>query len=502
VLAARARRQSHLQDVLTLQGFLHASFFRDRADGGARNGSNGKSAHARGNGDAGRNGDDADTKATEHARKIYKLYTLEESMAQRLHKLPAKVGGIVETALQRHGGIATWEELAHELELPKTIDPAFVGKCLKEGMVGTVGSLDLARIGVQPAEQAVVVFHEVSQFALRRRAETQAPQGTEELTCGGDLLTNVRRFLRELQTSKVLFTSNGELFKASQKRIAGSLLPLPGGFLGQEAMLELIYRFCLHRRLIDRRGERSLRPTPSGLEYDRAQLHDQTKLLLAHFVEDRTVPGEPFHQTRMRRVLLKLLRRSEPMRWQDVSVLPFLSRNSHLAQLDVPQTEEFFAARFRGGGYTPTESLQQMAWNLLVWVKKRLFPLGIVDPGSHGGRLTALRLRALGAELLDADPAGKLGGERCSVIVQPDFEVLVVPGDDVHEVVHLFDRFARRTKSDHVHQFRLEKDTVAAGLADGLTGAQILQELTDRARVPIPQNVLYTLEEWTSRSKT
>jgi hypothetical protein len=185
-----------------------------------------------------------------------------------------------------------------------------------------------------------------------------------------------------------------------------------------------------------------------------------------------------------------------------VSVLPFLSRNSHLAQLDVPQTEEFFAARFRGGGYTPTESLQQMAWNLLVWVKKRLFPLGIVDLGSHGGRLTALRLSALGAELLDADPAGKLGGERCSVIVQPDFEVLVFPCDDVHEVVHLFDRFARRTKSDHVHQFRLEKDTVAAGLADGLTGAQILQELTDRARVPIPQNVLYTLEEWTSRSKT
>ena len=30
----------------------------------------------------------------------------------------------------------------------------------------------------------------------------------------------------------------------------------------------------------------------------------------------------------------------------------------------------------------------------------------------------------------------------------------------------------------------------------GLDGAQIVQELTDRARVPIPQNVLYSLEEW------
>jgi hypothetical protein len=83
------------------------------------------------------------------------------------------------------------------------------------------------------------------------------------------------------------------------------------------------------------------------------------------------------------------------------------------------------------------------------------------------------------------------------VIVQPDFEILVFPGDDVHDVVHLFDRFAQRTKSDHVHQFRIDQKSVRSGLADGLGGAQIVQELTDRARVPIPQNVLYSLEEWT-----
>lgn len=367
-------------------------------------------------------------------------------------------------------------------------------------MVGTTGTLDLARIGIRPAEDAVVVFHELALHAIRRRGEQCAPTVDEELSCGGDMATNVGRFLRELQQSKVLFTAGGELFKASQKRIAGLLLPVAGGFLGEEALLELVYRFCLHRRLIDRRGERSLRPTPAGLEFDRAGLQEQTKMLLAHFVEDRALPGEPFHQTRMRRVLLRLLRRAEPMVWQDVSILPFLSRNAYLAQIDMAKTEEFFAARFQGGSYTPTETLQQMCWNLLVWVKKRLHPLGIVDVGMHGGRITALRLSQVGAELLEADPAGKVGGTRCSVIVQPDFEILVFPGDDVHEVVHLFDRFARRTKSDHVHQFKLEQETVALGVADGLSPAQILQELTDRARVPIPQNVLYSLEEWTRRA--
>jgi hypothetical protein len=117
----------------------------------------------------------------------------------------------------------------------------------------------------------------------------------------------------------------------------------------------------------------------------------------------------------------------------------------------------------------------------------------------HQGRVTALRLSRLGAELLDAEPAAKVGGTRSSVIVQPDFEVLVFPGDDVHDVVHLFDRFAHRTKSDHVHQFRIDEASIRSGLADGMSRAQIVQEITDRARVPIPQNVLYSLEEWTQR---
>lgn len=474
----RQRRQRQLQDALTLQGFLDARYFREREGG---------------------NGRAAEQKAGDHARKIYKLYTMEASMAQRLQRLPPPVAGIVDAVLHKHGGIAAWDELLRGVEQPDAPDLALVGKCLEEAMLGTTVDLDLARIGIQPVERAVVVFHEIALFAIRRRGQEHRPQVSEELSCGGDFATNVGRFLRELQQSKVLFTAEGELFKASQKRIAGLLLPVPGGFLSPEAALELVYRFCLQRRLIDRRGERALRPTPAGLQFERAPLAEQVRTLLAHVVEDRSLPGEPYHHTRMRRVLLRLLRRAEPQLWQDVAVLPFLSRNAYLAQLETRPTEDFFAARFQGGGYTPGESVQQMCWNLLVWVKKRLFPLGLVDVGMHQGRVTALRLSRLGAELLEAEPAARVGGTRCAVIVQPDFEVLVFPGDDVHDVVHLFDRFATRTKSDHVHQFRLDEASVRAGLADGLTAGRIVQELTDRSRTPIPQNVLYSLEEWANK---
>ena len=476
----RERRQRQLPDTLTLQGFLEARFFQRNKDGAEST-------------------KEKEQKAADHARKIYKLYTLETAMQQRLDKLPKHVRTLVDTTLHTHGGIASWQELTHEVDLKSPPDYDFLGKSLEESMLGTIANLDLARVGIQPYEQGVVVFHEVALWAIRKRGEEHRPVVDQELSASSDLSSNVCRFLRELQQSKVLFTAEGDLFKASSKRIAGTLLPIPGGFLSADSMLEIIYRFCLQRRLIDRRGERSLRPTPTGGQFERASLSDQIKLLLSHFVEDRTLPGEPYHHSRMRRVLLRLLRRAEPMLWQDVAVLPFLSRNAYLSQLDTRAAEEFFAARFQGGAYVPSESLQQMCWNLLVWVKKRLFPLGLVDVGMQDGRVTALRLSRLGAELLDSEPAGKVGGTRCSLIVQPDFEILVFPGDDVHDVLHLFDRFARRTKSDHVFQFTIDRESIEAGLVDGLSAGQIVQELSDRARVPIPQNVLYSLEDWSHK---
>jgi hypothetical protein len=492
----RERARSALKDVLTLQGYLDARYFRQRNGSGNGNGH----ANGAGNGNAAPADDgNGSSRATEHARKIYKLYLMDGAIAARRQKLPAAVAAAVTASLLRHGGISCFTDLQQELGEDELPDAELCRKCLEESMLGTAGALPLARFGIQPIDQALVVFHEVVLAELRRHGAANAPAVAETLVCGGDLPSNVGRFLRELQQSKVLFTADGELFKASQKRIAALLLPLPGGFLSQEAQLELLYRFCLQRRLIDRRGERALRPTPSGVEFERAKLDEQTRLLLQHFVEDRTLAGEAFHQVRLRRVFLRMLRRAEPQQWQELTILPFLARNAYLAQLDGAQAQEFFAARFQGGGYTPTETLQQMAWNLVQWIKRRLFPLGIVDLGLRDGRPVAMRLSQLGASLLEADPAAKVGGTRSTVIVNPDFEILLFPGDDVHEAVHVFDRFSRRVKSDHVHQFKLDEQSVRAGLADGLLLAQILHELTDRARAPLPQNVLYSLEEWAAR---
>jgi hypothetical protein len=55
----------------------------------------------------------------------------------------------------------------------------------------------------------MVVFHEWRSTRSGAAAKSVGRSVGEELSCGGDLATNVGRFLRELQQSKVLFTAEG-----------------------------------------------------------------------------------------------------------------------------------------------------------------------------------------------------------------------------------------------------------------------------------------------------
>jgi hypothetical protein len=459
----RAAPRSPLQQSISLRGFLAG---RLREGRGAGNGA-------------------------DHGDKICKLYLMPASLQARARSLPPAVRAVFDAALVAHGGIASAEDLRRELGDDVDLDAA--GKALEAAALGTVASLDLQRYGIQPLS-GVVLFHEVVQSWLQQQA-FERPVGVEQvLHAGVDLISNLGRFLHDMAASRVQFTAEGQLYRASEKRIEKLLMPVPGGQIDQAAMLRWIYRFSLLRKLIDRSGDRGLRVTEAGRRFDEQPLRDKVKALLAHGLEERELPGDPFHQLRLRRILMRLLRSVEPDRWYEARLLPFLARNHYLTRLDQLDVDEV-AARFPSG-CVPSESLGQVAWNLLLFVKKRLYPLGIVDLGLRDGRPIAIRMTRLGAELLGSEGAVPQHGERSNVIVNPDFDLILYPGEDEHEAVHRLDRFAERTKTDQVYQFRLTRESVLSGLADGLTLKQIVQELQQRSRVPLPQNVAFTLEDW------
>lgn len=472
IAALRRRRQSDIGDTITTKGHLQSRHFAG----------------------AGKTGQTP----AERADKVYQLYTMDSSIRGRIDRLSRPMRKLYHHVLTAHGGLMPALELQRCFDPGEAPDLAAVQAALESAMLGTVAPLRLARFGIQPSPGVIILFTEITRYGLEHDTADAVPLDSI-LTTGVDLVGNTLRFLHELNTSRVLLTANGTLYKASVKRIVKHLLPIPGGFMPPSTALRFIDRFCRAQHLINRSGEHTLRPTPAGREFEQLTLLDKLRTLLTHTLEERDLPGEHYHQVRLRRILLRLLRNQDPERWHETLFLPFLARNVYLSRIDTLNVEQAFASRFKGDGYTPTENLQQICWNLSQFVTRRLYPLGLVDLGMRDGRLVAIRLSRLGAELLNADTA-KTTEEPSTIVANPDFELILFPGNDEHELVHQLDRFADRLKSDHVHHFRLTRDSIQRGLRDGLTLTEINKELADRSRTPLPQNVLYSLQDWADRA--
>jgi hypothetical protein len=140
--------------------------------------------------------------------------------------------------------------------------------------------------------------------------------------------------------------------------------------------------------------------------------------------------------------------------------------------------------------------IQSLAWNLLTWIRKHLYVLGIVDMGyDKSGRASAIRLTKLGAELLEMIPGRQLEGAG-HIVVNPDFEVVLFPDERSHELVYELDRFCDRELSDSLYHYRISPGSIHRGLQQGLDLDSMMDLLVKLSRTPIPRNVLFSLESW------
>ncbi|HTF87929.1 MAG TPA: helicase-associated domain-containing protein, partial [Planctomycetota bacterium] len=294
------------------------------------------------------------------------------------------------------------------------------------------------------------------------------------------------------------FTVRGEIFKTTEKRILQELIPNPGRELSREAVLDFIYDFTRSARLIESTGERTFAMSSEGRVWEQKDLEEKLRALLEFSVEEKNLAGDYYHQVRLRRIFLRLLKRIEAGTWYDLMYLPFLARNTYLSSLDQLAVEEYFATRNHGGQYAPMEDPQRLAWNLSKWVRSRMYLLGLVDLGYDASdRPVALRLTKVGARLLGAvDGAPQLMPVLGSLIVTPDFEIVLFPTGDDAELVHELDRFAVRERQGETLHFRLNEKSVQRALSEGMYLSRILSTLRGHSRTPVPQNVLYSVRDW------
>jgi hypothetical protein len=435
-------------------------------------------------------------------RELYKMYANEAAAVARVERLEPALRGLVEKTVLEFGGLLP-RGLFERLETGLAWDGRRWRSVLEESLLGTVERVELGRYGIHHHDETLIIFNEVALAWLRRVAVPGDPDRPhEESEHGVDLASNLSRFIGFILDHDVRFTVRGEIFKTTEKRIQEELIPNPGRELSREAVLTFIYGFARHARLIESTGERTFALTSAGREWEPRDLEAKLRALLDYSIEERGLPGEPYHQVRMRRILLRLLKRVEPGVWYDLMYVPFLARNTYLSSLDELSVEECFAGRFQAGTYAPMEDLQRMAWNLAAWLRQRLHLLGVVDLGyDKSGRPVALRLTRIGARLLgivDGAP-----GTPCapgSLVVTPDFEVVLFPTGDDGELIHDLDRFCVREKLDSVLHFRITEKTVHRALAEGMFLKRMVGTLEGHSRTPVPQNVLYSIRDWAAQA--
>jgi hypothetical protein len=89
-----------------------------------------------------------------------------------------------------------------------------------------------------------------------------------------------------------------------------------------------------------------------------------------------------------------------------------------------------------------------------------------------------------------------VGDAANTLVVQPNFDLLVYEPDDHLELLFQVDRFAERVAVDRVALYRLTRASVCAGLQLGLRADDIIRLLEGASRAPLPGNVEVSLRDW------
>lgn len=423
-------------------------------------------------------------------RKMYRMLATDQAILQRVGNMEPGLQKLVSDLAMQWGGILPVCDFA---ELGDSYKLNTVAKELEKLSLGTVQDLNLESSGIRQNGRVLTLFHEVVLALLRARADENDPEPESIASIGVDFVSNFSRFASFVEGDTVRFTVRGTIYKSTGKRIAEELLPNPGREFRRFEILELEYRFALGCHFIDRTGERSFRLTPSGQEFLSMSLLEKQRLMLDWLIEDRELPGDLAHQLRLRRTTLRYIKRLKPGVWHDAMFLPFVVRNHHLAaitsQEELPSDNSSFPVR-------SSADLQSLSWNLLVWIRKYLYLLGIIDMAYDStGRVVAIRLTRVGAELLDMIPGREIEGSG-HVVVNPDFEVVLFPDSRSHELIYQLDRFSDREFTDSLYHYRITPASLHRGLSEGMTLDEMVKLLAARSRTPLPQNVSYSLESW------
>jgi hypothetical protein len=417
------------------------------------------------------------------------------------------------------GGIVPRSRYKRDLGAPFRWHRKRWQRYLEENALGTVTTLGLSDCGIELEGETTVVFAEVVERVLRGLGVDEAAID-RVASARVDLLTDISHFLRFVAGNPIRVTHGRTIHRAAYGRILEGLTFREDALVERAEVFQVVYDLAVALGLVEIGEERVLALTRLGQGWDTIPLQKKVRLVYDHFLDERRADHRDFHDRPLRRLLAARLAASPQGRWMPLRTLPFLARNDYVAGLEEEGVRAAYRNRFQQAFDPPREEPNDLAEALVDWTIGRLYLLGVVDVGFHGQEPAAIRLTDQGRRLLGAEggavkgspgidglPAGVRPGAHAAppaarakpLVVNPDFEILLLPEGDVNEIAHTLDRFAKRVRSDEVTRYRLQREDVERAIVQGMTVEQILAFLTEKGRSAIPQNVAFSVKEWGER---
>jgi hypothetical protein len=262
-------------------------------------------------------------------------------------------------------------------------------------------------------------------------------------------------------------------------------------------------------------------PGPKFASWSKLTSSEQTKLLLHTWISRAEWPdiaavnfrySYDYNYTLQpvlgREKLLIYLRRCQPNQWYSCeSLLRIIWENEPLGM----HAHSPYASKIQH---------QQLALQLKDYAKWRacdgeiyigmlthtLRELGLIDIGYASAKdierqkdssIVAFQLTELGDTVLNKQfdkPEIQQNEQHKTLIVQPNFELLLIQPD--FPTLYQLLPFAQVEQIGLVSRLTLTKAALLHGIENGLTLDQIVDTLTQRSQKDLPQNVIYTLNDW------
>jgi len=408
-------------------------------------------------------------------------------------------------ALREEHGILRHERYAELSNGGNGVFPSSWRRALEEAKIGTTGVLNLRNYGIEFEEDALLVFQEIVREDALLEASRFSGDNDVDPCLGTDFVIDLERFLELLRTENFEVTREGRLYKKTEERIAANLITSRHGEIFQTSTVQHLLDVSKRLRFFDVEESRLVPVALRRRGWQKKSLFDKVKLLHQRFVEDHNGTHWSFHQSRLREIFLEQLQTFRPGKWLGAPAFLVAVISRYLLELEESGVREEFQQRCEehrhnsreGIGESIIVSLPGLQHDLSHWIIHRMVLLGILEVGFKDSVLCAFRLSDLGQRLYGLTETSESEPNGRPALINPDFEVLVFPGGPLEDEANLaLSRFADRRNSERVRRYHLTRDSVNRGVVCGMTGDEILRLLRRYSRTRLPENVEFSVREW------